>query len=77
MCLAIPVKLIKRINDREGVVAWSDVRMQVGLELVPEAVEGDWVLVHTGYAIQVMDPEEAKESLAIFSEVLEHGSKIE
>ena len=72
MCLAIPAQLVERINDRESVVAWSDMQMTVCTELVPDVKEGDWVLVHTGYIIEVIDPQEAAESIALFREIMEH-----
>ncbi len=71
MCLAIPAQLVKRLNEREGVVAWSDVSKTVALELAPEVKVGDWVLVHAGYVIQVLDPKEAAASLSLFEELLD------
>lgn len=74
MCLAIPAQLVERLNDEEGVAAWSEVRRPVRLELVPDAKVGDWVLVHTGYAIEVLSPEEAARSIALFEEMATDGA---
>ncbi len=71
MCLAIPTR-IKAIDD-EGMatVELGGVERKVSLVMTPEAKVGDYVLVHTGYAISVMDPEEAEASLQAFAELAE------
>jgi len=70
MCLAIPARVV----EVEGSVAKVDfgegVLREVNVSLV-EAKAGDYVLVHAGYAIQVLSEEEAKETLRLWSEILE------
>jgi hydrogenase expression/formation protein HypC len=70
MCLAIPA-LIKSIEDREAEAEIGGITRKISLWLTPEAKVGDYVLVHTGYAINVLDQEEAKETLKILSEIAE------
>jgi hydrogenase expression/formation protein HypC len=65
MCLAIPGKLIEITDQldetfRIGKVSFDGVIKQVSLTLVPEAVIGDYVMVHVGAAISIIDEEEAK-----------------
>ena len=67
MCLAIPGKLVA-LEGMTGIVDLSGVERKVSLQLVPEAQEGDYVLVHAGIAIQVVDEEEAQATLEIFEE---------
>jgi hydrogenase expression/formation protein HypC len=70
MCLAIPL----RIQKIEGVMAQVElggVLRDVSLMLTPEAQVGDYVLVHTGFAISVLDEEEAHKTLALFAEIEE------
>ena len=64
MCLAVPMKLIA-VNGDVGKVETSEVEMEVSLALVENAQPGDYVVVHAGFAIQTLDEEEAKETLAI------------
>ena len=65
MCLAIPAQ-VKSIDEmRMADVDIMGVSRQVSLDLVPEANEGDYVLVHAGYAIQVVDEEYAIETLEL------------
>jgi len=51
------------------VIDLGGVRKQVSLALVPEAVVGDYVIVHVGYAISKLDPEEAQRTLALFAQL--------
>jgi hydrogenase expression/formation protein HypC len=64
MCLAIPMKLIER-NEFEGTAVVESVTRKISLMLLPEAEVGDHVLVHAGYAIGVVDEEQARETLEI------------
>ncbi len=68
MCLAIPAK-ITAMDGLEGDVDLSGVTRRVSLQMVPEAKIGDYVLLHTGYAISLIDEEEAQETLKLFREI--------
>ena len=59
MCLAVPAKIVEK-KDFLAVVDISGVQRQVSLMLLPEAAVGDFVLVHAGFAMQVIEAEEAK-----------------
>jgi len=74
MCLAIPA-LIKSIEGKEAVVEIGGISRKASLWLTPEAKVGDYVLLHTGYAIAVLDEEEAKETLKLIEEVARAGEK--
>ena len=69
MCLAIPALLVERLSDDQGLIDLGGIRKSVSLALVPEAVVGDYVIVHVGHAIGLLDPEEAQHTLAIFAEL--------
>lgn len=68
MCLAVPVRLLTREGDW-GEVQSGGARLRVALHFVPEAGPGDWVLLHAGAAIAVLDEEEARESLSLLKEL--------
>ena len=70
MCLAIPA-LVRSINGLEAEVEVGGIRRTASLMLTPEVKVGDYVLLHTGYAINVIDQEEAQKTLDLFSEILE------
>jgi len=68
MCLAVPVKVVS-IDGNEAEVEIGGVKRQVSIMLTPEAKVGDYVLLHTGYAINVIDEAEAQETLKILEEM--------
>ena len=70
MCLAIPA-LIKSIDGQQAQADIDGVTRQVSLQLTPEARVGDYVLLHTGYAIGIIDPAEAEETLKLLREISE------
>ncbi len=70
MCLAIPA-LIKLIEDKEAEVEIGGIARRISLMLTPEAKVGDYVLLHTGYAINILDQEEAEETLKLLAEMAE------
>ncbi len=70
MCLAVPAK-IKAINGFEAEVDIGGVGRTVNLMLTPDAQVGDYVYVHTGFAISVVDEAEALESLRLLQELAE------
>lgn len=71
MCLAIPARVHARHQADEATVDVGGTRKRVSLALVPEAVAGDWVIVHAGYAISVLDPAEAARTLQLFAALKE------
>jgi hydrogenase expression/formation protein HypC len=60
---------IKKIDGDKGVVDIGGVEREVGLQLIKDAKVGDYVIVHAGFAIQRLDEEIAKETLALFDEM--------
>ena len=69
MCLAVPV-LIRSIDGSNAVVDIGGVSRTISLTLAPEANVGDYVLIHAGYAIGVLNEEEAKETLDLLQQML-------
>jgi len=69
MCLAIPARVVERLPADEAIIDAGGVEKRVSLALAPEAAVGDYVIVHAGYAISRLDPEEALRTLALFAEM--------
>ncbi len=74
MCLAIPGKVEKITGDlddtfRTGLVAFGEVRKDVNLFMVPEVQVNDYVLVHVGVAISIIDEEEAKKTFDLLEKL--------
>ena len=68
MCLAVPVKIVS-IDGDEAETEVAGVRRRVSIALTPEAKVGNYVLLHTGYAIGVIDEAEAEETLKLLEEI--------
>ena len=69
MCLAIPARVVSVKGDKAQVDFGEGVLRDVNVTLVDAKVD-EYVLVHAGYAIQKMDQKEAKETLALWNEIL-------
>ncbi len=68
MCVGIPMKLVE-VQGEVGMVEEAGVRREVGLALLEAPAVGQYVIVHAGYAIELLDPAEAEETLALLREV--------
>lgn len=68
MCLAIPARVVELLDDDLARVDLGGVRKEISLALVDEVAAGDYVIVHVGYALSKLDPEEAEKTLALFAE---------
>ena len=69
MCLAIPARIAEILEGDQAVVDLGGVRKDVSLALVDDVAVGDYVIVHVGYALQKLDPEESEKTLARFAEM--------
>lgn len=69
MCLAMPARVVEAGPDDQAVVELDGVRKQISLALVDEVAVGDYVIVHVGYALQKLDEDEARKTLALFAEM--------
>ncbi len=73
MCLAVPGKIISIEGDdpliRTGKLEFSGVRKEVSLAYVPEAKIGDYAIIHAGFAISLVDDEEARETIGFIKQM--------
>lgn len=69
MCLALPARIVALQDGDNAVVELGGVRKSVSVALTPEAKVGDYVIVHVGHAIGLLDAEEAEKTLALFAEM--------
>ncbi|MCR4433079.1 MAG: HypC/HybG/HupF family hydrogenase formation chaperone [Coprothermobacterota bacterium] len=67
MCLGIPVKIVE-IKDQEALVEVGGLKQTIRTDFVPEAQVGDYVIVHAGFAISVLEEEEARETLELLKD---------
>ncbi|MBI3146988.1 MAG: HypC/HybG/HupF family hydrogenase formation chaperone [Betaproteobacteria bacterium] len=69
MCLAIPVRIVEVGAEDSALADIGGVRKEISLALVEGVTVGDYVIVHVGYAISRLDPDEAQRTLALFKEM--------
>jgi hydrogenase expression/formation protein HypC len=69
MCLALPARVVELQAPDSAVVELGGVRKTVSVALTPEAAVGDYVIVHVGHAIGLLDAQEAERTLALFAEL--------
>jgi len=74
MCLAVPVKVVALLEDDIAQVDIGGVKKQISVALIDDLSVGDYVIMHVGYALNKIDPEEAEKTLALFAEMAELGS---
>ena len=73
MCLAIPARIEELTTPGNAIVNLGGVRKEISLALVEDVAPGDYVIVHVGYALQKLDPEEAAQTLALFAQLGAEG----
>ncbi|MBZ4219955.1 MAG: HypC/HybG/HupF family hydrogenase formation chaperone [Chlorobium sp.] len=77
MCLAIPGKLVELSNEnglKMGVVDVNGSKTRACLEYVPDIQLGQYTIVHAGFALKIIDEEDAAESLKLWQELIESGA---
>ncbi|MCI8340678.1 MAG: HypC/HybG/HupF family hydrogenase formation chaperone [Eggerthellaceae bacterium] len=68
MCLAIPMKISQLDDNRLATVDVLGVTRQISLDLTPQAQVGDYVLVHAGFAIEVVDEQYAQDTIDLIKQ---------
>ena len=71
MCLAVPAKIIE-IKGEKAVADFGGVRREITISLLENVNIGDYVIVHTGFAIETLDEKEAIETLQLWKEILQY-----
>lgn len=69
MCLAVPAKITRLDDSGQGTADYMGSEVKTNFSLVPKARPGDWVIIHAGFAISVLDEKEARETLRLFKEM--------
>jgi hydrogenase expression/formation protein HypC len=69
MCLAVPAKITRLEDSGQGTADYMGSEVKANFSLVPKARPGDWVILHAGFAISLLDKKEARETLRLFKEM--------
>ena len=68
MCLAIPGKLVEKIDEEKGLVDLGGVKKEIALNFIPEVEIGEWVLIHTGFGLEIISEEDALETIDLLQQ---------
>ena len=71
MCVALPMRIVEFEDQTHCRVSFSGVESLVNVRLLPDCAVGDYVLIHAGYAIEKVSPEEAENTLEVFRQLQE------
>jgi len=75
MCLAIPAEVTKLLPDDMAVVSLDGVSKEISVALIEDLAVGDYVIIHVGYALTRIDPEEARRTLELLRELCAAGQE--
>jgi hydrogenase expression/formation protein HypC len=68
MCLGVPARVVE-VTGASATVEVGGARREISVMLLDRVVPGDWVIIHAGFAIERLSPEEAERTLALFREI--------
>ncbi len=71
MCLALPAKIIKCLDNQRAIASLGGIEKEISTSLLEDIAEGDYVILHVGYALTRLDEVEAKKTLALFADMLQ------
>jgi len=69
VCLAVPLIVVKLIDAERALARRDETEMEIDISLVPGVSPGDYVIVHAGFAIQTLEPEDAEERIELLREL--------
>ncbi|WP_128924948.1 HypC/HybG/HupF family hydrogenase formation chaperone [Bradyrhizobium guangxiense] len=76
MCLAIPAEVTKLLSDEMAIVSIDGVSKEISVALIENLAVGDYVIIHVGYALTKIDPEEARRTLELLRELSVEGQGV-
>ena len=76
MCLSIPAK-VESIENEMAIVSVGGAKYNASLQMIDDVQVGDYILMHTGFAIQKLSPEDAAESIKVFEEFEELNKRLD
>lgn len=69
MCLAIPAEVIRILEEERAIVNIGGIHKEISIALLDRVAEGDYVIIHVGFALTRLDESEAKKTLRLFAQM--------
>lgn len=74
MCLALPAQITRIIDNDRAQINLGGITKEISIALLDEVAEGDYVIIHVGYALTRLDEQEAQKTLSLFAQMLKDTS---
>ena len=71
MCLAMPAQITRLLSEQRALVNLGGIEKEISTSLVPNIAEGDFVILHVGYALTKLDESEAQKTLRLFEQMMQ------
>ncbi|ANH13834.1 TPA: HypC/HybG/HupF family hydrogenase formation chaperone [Legionella pneumophila] len=75
MCLALPVQIDQVLEDNKAIVNLGGITKEISTVLLEQVSEGEYVIIHAGFALTKLDEREANKTLSLFAQMLKDGLK--
>ncbi|HAT7072676.1 TPA: HypC/HybG/HupF family hydrogenase formation chaperone [Legionella pneumophila] len=75
MCLALPAQIDQVLEDNKAIVNLGGITKEISTVLLEQVSEGEYVIIHAGFALTKLDEREAKKTLNLFAQMLKDGLK--
>lgn len=75
MCLALPAQIDRILEDNRAVVNLGGITKEISTVLLDQVFEGEYVIIHAGFALTRLDEREAQKTLSLFAQMLKDGNK--
>ncbi|AOU50016.1 TPA: HypC/HybG/HupF family hydrogenase formation chaperone [Legionella pneumophila] len=75
MCLALPVQIDRVLEDNKAIVNLGGITKEISTVLLEQVSEGEYVIIHAGFALTKLDEREANKTLSLFAQMLKDGLK--
>ncbi|KTD49095.1 hydrogenase expression/formation protein HypC [Legionella rubrilucens] len=70
MCLALPAQITRILGNDRAIINLGGITKEISIALLDEIAEGDYVIIHVGYALTRLDEQEAQKTLNLFAQML-------
>ncbi|KTC74857.1 hydrogenase expression/formation protein HypC [Legionella birminghamensis] len=75
MCLALPAQITQLLENDRAIINIGGITKDISTVLLDEVAEGDYVIIHVGYALTRLDEQEARKTLNLFAQMLKDASE--
>ncbi|CZG63697.1 HypC/HybG/HupF family hydrogenase formation chaperone [Legionella pneumophila serogroup 1] len=75
MCLALPAQIDQVLEDNKAIVNLGGITKEISTVLLEQVSEGEYVIIHAGFALTKLDEREANKTLSLFADMLKDGLK--